>query len=125
MGLASLASHRLDFTRYSQHWQGDVADVVVDTAHEVWGLVYRLSEPDLRSLDRYESYPQGYDRTQVTVQMAAQSAVESAWVYRVVQKRPFMPPHSKYLGIIQAAAERWNFPSHYRHHLEQIAQVPV
>lgn len=123
VGVAALAGHRLDFTRYSSHWQGGVADVVVDASYEVWGLVYRLSEPDLSLLDRYESYPQGYDRVQVTVQMTTQSVMESVWVYHVAQKRPFMPPHAKYLGIIQAAADRWNFPLHYRRHLEQIAQA--
>ncbi len=110
VGVASLAGHRLDFTRYSQHWQGGVADVVADAAHEVWGLVYRLSEPDLCLLDRYESYPQGYDRAQVTVQMTAQSATESVWVYHVAQKRPFMPPHSKYSGHYPSGGRSVEFP---------------
>ncbi|MBE9031627.1 gamma-glutamylcyclotransferase [filamentous cyanobacterium LEGE 11480] len=123
VGAGALAKHRLDFTRYSKHWQGGVADVVPDVTQEVWGLIYHLSANDLGLLDGYESYPMGYDRTQVTVKIADHSWLESVWVYQVAKKKSFMPPHSKYLGIIQSAAEQWNFPVHYRRHLDQIEKA--
>lgn len=120
--VAMLADHRLDFTRYSQHWQGGVADVLPDAQHQVWGLLYQLSAVDLDLLDRYESYPTGYNRTQLNVRLRATQAMQTAWVYQVVQKRPFMSPHDRYLGIIQAAADQWHFPVHYGRYLHQIAQ---
>jgi gamma-glutamylcyclotransferase (GGCT)/AIG2-like uncharacterized protein YtfP len=119
LGKGFLARHCLDFTRYSHKWQGGVADVIAaDEPQRVWGLVYRLTEGDLYALDQHESYPTGYDRAQTTI-VTQQLTLEDVWVYRVVQKRELIPPHPQYLGIIQAAAQRWQFPPDYHTHLHQ------
>lgn len=149
LGPARLPGHRLDFTRYSPRWNGGVADVIVDPAHSVWGLLYSIEDADLAALDTLEQYPDGYTRKKVTVWLEVPEAsppaptvvpnvppggdvfslqpdppvggnfvpVDSAWVYQVAHKRPYVPAADDYLRELLLAAVWFRFPKSYRDHL--------
>ncbi len=122
VGRAVLVDHRLDFTRRSGDWAGGVADVVPTPGHEVWGLLYEISDSDLCSLDRYEGYPTLYGRMQVEVQKDGEP-VGNVLTYFVQEKQPFVAPHPDYLKIIRTAAQEHAFPLEYRKYLEAILTI--
>ena len=61
IGVAELADHKLDFTRFAKSRQCGVADVVVSSGDSAWGVVWKVSELGMRELDvregvKYNSY---------------------------------------------------------------------
>jgi gamma-glutamylcyclotransferase (GGCT)/AIG2-like uncharacterized protein YtfP len=114
-----LEGYRLSFTHYSPTWKSGVSDVVADCNSEVWGLVYELSENDLKNLDSYESYPNVYTRFKTFIK-AKSRIIPDVWVYTVVKKKDFISPNKDYLELIKSAAVKFGFPDIYRSYLETI-----
>lgn len=123
LGAAVLKDHRLDFTIYSTRWKCGCADVVEDEGKEVWGLVYAVSENDLTRLDGYEGHPVYYRRSEVHVADVT-GALIHAYTYKVSTRCPYQAPSPAYLGIIQKAAEEFQFPQGYRGRLERFDHTP-
>lgn len=118
-----LRGYTLTFNEYSSSWGGGVADVVVAPQQEVWGLVYDVSIVGLEHLDVYEGYPHLYTRFQGAIE-TSRSVLTAVWIYTVVNKQDFIPPSQEYLGILQRAARRFDFPEAYRAFLDGIVTVP-
>jgi gamma-glutamylcyclotransferase (GGCT)/AIG2-like uncharacterized protein YtfP len=58
--VAKLPNHRLTFSRNSKNRGCGVADVIGNTGHEVWGIVYEIDDPrNIASLDQCEGVPSG------------------------------------------------------------------
>jgi len=119
LGKAHLDGYRLTFDLYSSNWGGGVADVVEDKNSKVWGLLYELTDEDLKSLDGYEGHPNFYKRRAVNVIDMKGKNVE-AITYEVVNKKSFIPPADEYLDLIKKAAEKYNFPEDYKQFLDSI-----
>ena len=109
----SLPDYRLTFNRYSSGWGGGVADVIQGKGSEVWGLVFELSNSDLKRLDSYEGCYNDqtslYERWKAVIN-TPKGQISDVWVYTVVKKQKFVQPTLEYLQIIKDAAVRWNFP---------------
>ncbi len=109
----SLSGYRLTFNRYSSGWGGGVADVIQGKGSEVWGLVFELSNSDLKRLDSYEGCYNDqtslYERWKAVIN-TSKGQISDVWVYTVVEKQKFVQPTLEYLQIIKDAAVRWNFP---------------
>ena len=109
----SLSDYRLTFNRYSSGWGGGVADVIQDQDSKVWGLVFKLSNSDLKRLDSYEGCYNDqtslYERWKAVIN-TPKGQISDVWVYTVVEKQKFVQPTLEYLQIIKDAAVRWNFP---------------
>ena len=109
----SLSDYRLTFNRYSSGWGGGVADVIQGKGSEVWGLVFELSNSDLKRLDSYEGCYNDqtslYERWKAVIN-TPKGQISDVWVYTVVKKQKFVQPTLEYLQIIKDAAVRWNFP---------------
>ena len=102
---ATLANHRLDFTRDSPARGCGVADVVASHGDRVWGIVWRVSEAHLATLDCLEGHGTGED------------------AYRRVQfarKVPFVRPDRGYLELLIQGARHWRLPPSW---LEALADV--
>ena len=112
----SLSGYRLTFNKFSSGWGGGVADVIQDQGSKVWGLVFELSDTDLKRLDRYEGYHKDwtslYERWKAVID-TPNGQVSDVWVYTVVEKQKFVKPTLEYLQIIKDAAKKWNFPKAY------------
>jgi hypothetical protein len=119
IGVALLPGRRLAFTRHSQRWGGGVADVVLDPAAEVWGLLYTVTPQDLDALDAYEGRPWAYDRFRVRVEGPAGPRT-GVWTYAVTNKSTFIPPSRSYLSVMQEAAREFGFPDHYTRALDAV-----
>jgi gamma-glutamylcyclotransferase (GGCT)/AIG2-like uncharacterized protein YtfP len=122
VGCARLQGYRLAFSLESEFWiwKGGVGDIAKDTESEVWGLVYDLSESDLKLLDRYEEAPKIYRRISVRIETPEGKILPDAWAYEVINKKEFVAPSSAYLDIIKKAAEKHGFPAPYRAFLNTI-----
>ena len=112
----SLSGYRLTFNKFSSGWGGGVADVIQDQGSKVWGLVFELSDTDLKRLDRYEGYHKDwtslYERWKAVID-TPNGQISDVWVYTVVEKQQFVKPTLEYLQIIKDAAKKWNFPKAY------------
>ena len=122
VGRAVLKDYALDFMIYSTKRKCGCADIIKNEKGEVWGLIYSLSEKDLKALDRYEGCPNYYKRIEIKV--INDSGVEiKAYAYEVVDKKSFTKPSKEYLDIIKNAAKKYNFPKNYREMIETIEHI--
>lgn len=121
LGVGCLKGYRLDFTHYSLKWEGGAADVIPDSGKEVWGIVYEISQPDFVKLNSYEG--ENYDSfkdTIITDIPINDTSIKDVLVYKVINKKEFIPPKETYLNIIKEAAKKFKFPCSYRVYLDKI-----
>jgi gamma-glutamylcyclotransferase (GGCT)/AIG2-like uncharacterized protein YtfP len=108
---ATLPDHKLIFAGRSQRWSdGGVASVTPCLGEKVVGAVYEISEECLASLDRYEGYPDLYDRITVTVAAESDKPVE-AMTYIMVRQSDETQPSQEYLDAIRDGYEDWGIAS--------------
>lgn len=112
VGTGVLRDHRIAFTRWSPAWEGGVADVVTAPGHSVWGLLWSMTGEDLAALDAYEGHPVNYRRSRRTIDVPGQRGRE-AWVYEVVEKKPFVTPARDYLQLLLTTMRSLGFPDTY------------
>ena len=115
-GRARLFDHELGFTRFSPGRGGGVADVLPSIGHTVWGLVYRLNDQDMRSLDEAEDFPRAYNRVEKSVQLDNGEMIQ-AWTYQVVDRKSFVQPTRSYLWQIYRGGYLLNAPRKYLNNL--------
>ena len=97
---AVLEGYRLVFNkRSSRDPKEGFANIVKDEGGLVEGILYEIAEEDIEKLDKYEGYPQHYDRQRVKVKMQSGEAVEAA-VYIAKQEMTAegLKPSRKYLN---------------------------
>ncbi|TVR89893.1 MAG: gamma-glutamylcyclotransferase [Trueperaceae bacterium] len=128
--VARLSDHALAFTRYSPTRGCGVADVVHRNGHDVWGVVYDLSDADGYRLDAFEGYVPGRRRngyrrldTRVAVDGDEARAIEVV-TYEVCERRTtHVPPDRRYLGHLLRGARHWGLPQAYQTALHDVALV--
>ncbi len=126
---ATLAHHKLDFTRDSPVRRCGVADIVASPSDRVWGVVWRVTAEHIDTLDRLEGHRPGedaYRRIDRQVEVAdgprAGSLLE-VQTYEVARKIPFVRPKESYLALIIAGARHWGLPSGWLRELEAVETV--
>jgi gamma-glutamylcyclotransferase len=120
--VAKLENYRLAFTRHSANRGCGVADIVPAPGQAVWGVLFELSEDDLKVLDRFEGAnqsPPAYQR--VNVQVSTENGQSfNALTYEVAAKSAVpLRPDKRYLGLILEGALTWRLPSEYQRALQQ------
>lgn len=134
VGLAALRDHKLSFPLTSHDWGGGVAGISVAHGSAVWGVVYDLSDGDLKRLDAYEHYVGPgdqhnlYDRDQVFVDLKRADDGSfprriRAWIYVPRQANP-APPSRRYLDAILKGAKHHRLPDEYIAALARTAVAP-
>ena len=100
-----LSGYRLMFPRPDRLWRGGVASIEPDASAYVEGVLYELSDTDIRSLDRYEGIAEGdYTRTHVSVAVSDGRLVQAlTYIATPVTGGPFTPS-PRYLGTIVEGA---------------------
>ena len=125
IGAGFLPGHRLRFQGEGEDWGGPVATIVADPTDTVWGVVFELSDEDLRALDEYEGCrvddPTSlYIRRDFDVRLADGGAVRAnAYVMR---RRPEGNPSKKYLDAITRGARSHGLPTDY---VDRLAAHPT
>ncbi|XP_028820051.1 gamma-glutamylcyclotransferase a [Denticeps clupeoides] len=118
VSVGRLKDYVLRFGLWAEHvdnaWNGGVATVEESRGEEVWGIVWRLSNQHLATLDRQE---QVYSPLQVTVDTDAGQLL--CRTYRMNDFRPCLPsPH--YKQVLCLGALQNGLPPDYRRKLESI-----
>lgn len=127
IGKAVLKEYKIAFTFLSRKTGYGCADILFSPGDEVWGLLYEISQNDLRGLDKAEGYPLEYIRLRVEV-IDEQGQKRMAEVYKVrIVEGAFIEPSREYLAIMQKASLDFNFPEHYRSTLSGVtaAKEPI
>ncbi|MFH1016527.1 MAG: gamma-glutamylcyclotransferase family protein [Chloroflexota bacterium] len=103
---AVLPNYKLIFIGWSRQWKGAVASIKASRGDRVRGAVYEVSEQCLRKLDRFEGYPQNYNRLKVIVFGEDDEAIE-AIIYIKAGQIEEDQPSKEYLAVIQQGLRDW------------------
>ncbi|MEM1444527.1 MAG: gamma-glutamylcyclotransferase [Planctomycetota bacterium] len=136
VGMAFANGYSLSFPIHSDgDWKGGVASIEPHHAVPaeepraaigggVWGVLYLVTDKDLKTLDGYEGVPEGmYRRGEVQLKVPPQKKSETAITYFAM--RGFNAPQKpsrKYLNAIVRGAEHHGLPEAY---LASLRSVPT
>jgi gamma-glutamylcyclotransferase (GGCT)/AIG2-like uncharacterized protein YtfP len=104
--IATLHNYKLIFVGWSRQWRGGVASVKPFRGERALGAIYEVSDTDLKRLDKYEGYPDDYNRASVTVVDEDGEAVEAITYIRVRQSEETRPSR-EYLAILEQGYRDW------------------
>ena len=116
--VARLDNYELNFDKVTRGGTGS-ANIVPAEGQTVWGVLYRLSEAQLRTLDRFEGVPEHYRRSEVNV-IDAEGNKVGAQVYLARKIRKGLKPDRHYLARILQGAEEHGLPADYVAQLRKI-----
>jgi hypothetical protein len=106
---ATLSNYRLCFPIFSEYWGGGIADIVYDPGKYVAGVLFDLTESDLKVLDQKVGRtvdPAGketgvYRRVEVSVAPLAKGEPIKAITYQGVSvERYHIPPTQHYMDLV-------------------------
>jgi gamma-glutamylcyclotransferase (GGCT)/AIG2-like uncharacterized protein YtfP len=106
-----LQGYKFVYDGYSSMRGGAVANVVKSNSGIVWGGIFEISEDNLSALDRYEGYPNNYDRKEVNI-TDDNNAISKAIVYYRINKEIGKPP-GEYRQVVIEGANDCNLPEDY------------
>jgi len=106
ISIATLHNYKLVFVGWSRQWRGGIATIKAFKGEKVPGAIYEISERDLRRLDKYEGYPDNYNRIKVIVNKEDGDPVE-AITYIKAGRLEETQPSKEYLAIIQQGYRDW------------------
>lgn len=116
--VARLDNYELNFDKVARRGTG-TANIVSAAGQAVYGVLYRVSETQLKALDRFEGVPEHYRRSEVTV-VDEQGKKISAQVYLARKVRKGLKPDRLYLQRILQGAEEHGLPADYIEGLKSI-----
>ncbi len=110
MFVATLPNYTLVFVGWSRQWRGGTATIKPFKGERVRGAIYEISERDLRKLDRFEGYPDSYNRIIVRVFDEDANPVETVTYIKAGQLEETRPS-KEYLTVIQQGYRDWGIAS--------------
>ena len=128
VSIAKLPDHRLAFTRHAKDRDCGTCDGVPEPGQAIWGVVFDLSESDLRRMDESEGYQAGrpldanaYVRHQREVYRDGNQAEPlTVWLY-FANRQPNPPlPNVAYKQQLVDGAKFWRLPQEYQAQLAGI-----
>jgi hypothetical protein len=132
VGMAVLRDHKLNFPIFSPGWGGGVASLQLSHGHDVWGMLYELSDEDLHTLDGHEGFRGPghahnlYEREPVWVEL---THPEDGSVPRRVKAAAYLahtanpsPPSRRYLDAVLKGARAHRLPDDY---IAALMKLPV
>jgi gamma-glutamylcyclotransferase (GGCT)/AIG2-like uncharacterized protein YtfP len=127
VAIAKLPGHRLAFTRHAKDRNCGTCDGVPAPGQDIWGVVFDLSESDLKRMDESEGYQPGrpleancYVREQRQVYPDGGDEPLLVWLY-FANRQPNPPlPNAAYKKQLVDGAKFWCLPEEYQAQLRQI-----
>ncbi len=125
---AVLEHHRLWFPRWSIKRQCAVASIEEIKGHNVWGLLYRLTDRCWAALDGREGYvgpnaDNRYDRVEKTVMTRGGDEVGALTYIAKPETNPGYPS-AHYISLMLGGAKAYNFPNYTLEMLRGIKTGP-
>jgi len=115
---ARLDNYELNFYKIARGGTG-TANIVPAEGKTVYGVLYRVTEQQVKALDRFEGVPEHYRRSEVTVVDGAANKT-AAQVYLARKVRKGLKPDRLYLQKIIEGAEEHGLPADYIEGLKKI-----
>jgi gamma-glutamylcyclotransferase len=115
-----LEGYKLTFPQYDFEWMGGVAGIVPSADSKVEGVIYEISDFDLKNLDELEDISRGdYTRQCMTIKNSLNTPI-NAWVY--IPKgtgESFYKPASPYKRLIISGAVLHKLSQDYINYLSK------
>jgi gamma-glutamylcyclotransferase len=109
--VARLPDYRFGITRHSRLRDCGTANICPASAEDVWGIVYEVSDAELRVLDSFED---GYRREILSFYPVADGRQPlDALVYVADIEQSVPRPNSEYRRLIIEGAKHWQLPESY------------
>ncbi len=121
VSVARLDHYTLAFTRYSDRWDGGVADLLPERGKVVHGVLYEITLEDLKLLDQYTGYPHCYLRGDVILETTSKEKLPAMTYFAV--RQGVLKPSRRYLEQILKGARSYHLPKDYIHFLKSIETV--
>jgi len=106
VSIVTLHNYKLVFVGWSRQWRGGVASIRSFREEKVLGAIYEISERDLRRLDKYEGYPNIYNRVNVKVTNGFGDQIEAITYIKAGQSEEAQPSR-EYLSAVQQGYRDW------------------
>lgn len=103
---ATLPNYKLIFAGYSRFWKGGVASIKPFRGERVAGAIYDISEIEFNKLDKFEDFPNTYNKINITVWTDTEEPVEAV-TYIKKDQTPENKPSAAYLTIIRQGYKDW------------------
>ncbi len=103
---ATLPNYKLIFAGYSRIWKGGVASIKPFRGEKVAGAIYDISEIEFAKLDKFEDFPNTYNKINVIVWTDSGEPVQSI-TYIKKEQTPETSPSTEYLNIIRQGYRDW------------------
>jgi gamma-glutamylcyclotransferase len=108
VGQARFKGYRLVFDKISKDRTGK-ANLLKDEQSEVWGVVYEMTDEQMRKLDSFE---RGYDRAKVEVELDNGKRLQ-VYTYISEKRDPSLRPKTEYVNTIINGANKHGLPKEY------------
>ena len=115
----TLRDYELNFTGTSSMWGGGVADLNPAKGKVVEGVLWEITEADLKGLDEYEGYPKVYVRRNVELETPDGQKMQ-AFAYFMARPGLHKAPSRRYLRLLVSGAEEHGLSDGYITSLEAI-----
>ena len=121
---AELQGFRLVFDSYSSSWKGGVANLREEEGSRVCGVVYRLSEEQLKALDRFEGVPSTSARMSVEVSAEGVGRVKAFAHVAAKPRGRWVKPSREYLSAMFRGLRQHGFGEEVVREVRSIASRP-
>jgi gamma-glutamylcyclotransferase (GGCT)/AIG2-like uncharacterized protein YtfP len=116
--IARLPNYGFAIARHSRLRGCGTANIFIRPDHEVWGVVYEVSEGDMETMDGFED---GYSRERVFAYGDNGNASPMEVIVYIAPTEAAVPrPSAEYKELLLEGARFWKLPAQYCLMLEQI-----
>ena len=119
--VAHLPEWRLTFPHKDSHWKGGLPSAQPDPGNTVWGVVFELSEAELKAIDETEA-DEGRQRATVEIMDRNGRRHEVVTHLHNGKANGEHRPSADYLQLMLAGSRHWNLPAGWIAGLEEHLQ---
>jgi len=122
---AKLKDYALVFNVYSKSRRCGVANIERKEGEVVEGVLFIITEEDLKKLDKKEGHPKKYQRHTISVRTEEGKEVNNVityWVPKEKTTQDFIKPSKEYLNIIIKGAKRYELSKEW---IDKLKQIPT
>lgn len=112
---AYLQDHTIAFPRWSSQWQCGIASIVPSPGDRVWGVVFEITQEDLKILDQYgdEVPPGSFRHSLINVCLEHeedQTPRREMVTAHVAKQAGKFKPQDHYIDFVVAGLTHWKLP---------------
>jgi len=120
---AELRGFKLVFNAYSKSWRGGVANLTEDESSKVYGAAYKITNEQLKKLDRFEGLPSRAARMSVEISVEGVGRVKAITHIAVNPRRGWIIPSKDYLSAMLKGLKQHGFSNDVIKEIKRAAKV--